>query len=260
MNNCYVYRHRRLDNNEIFYVGLGSVYKKHEKSNGFKTLYERAFSKSGRSSYWNKVFNKSGYLVEIVASNLTREYAEELEIFLISEYKRKDCCGGTLVNLTDGGEGVSGHTWTDEQKLQASIDRKGDGNPNYGNTWTEEQKKIHSLKLSGENASCFGRVGELHPMFGKKGEFNPNYGSKRTEETKNNTSKSKKGKKGAEKTPLQIQQFADRNSKKVINTENGVIYSSIKEASEKEGVNWSTLRWYLQNPKSNKTKLEYYNN
>ena len=38
MNNCYVYRHRRVDNNQIFYIGIGS--KKH--SNQTSRIYYRA--------------------------------------------------------------------------------------------------------------------------------------------------------------------------------------------------------------------------
>ena len=87
-----VYRHRRLDNNKVFYVGVGV----NEK---------RAFKKRGRSDFWNKIVSKTDYSIEIIANNLSQEDAFELEEFLISLYGRRDNKTGILCNLTDGGEG-----------------------------------------------------------------------------------------------------------------------------------------------------------
>jgi len=47
-------------------------------------------------------------------------------------------------------------------------------------------------------------------------------------------------------------------SKKVLNTETGEIYVSIKEASEKCNYKYSTLRSYLNGTLKNRTKLKYY--
>ena len=41
-----VYRHRRLDNNQIFYIGIGNKEK-------------RAYIKTKRSKFWNKINNKT---------------------------------------------------------------------------------------------------------------------------------------------------------------------------------------------------------
>lgn len=87
-----VYRHRRLDNNKIFYVGVGVDEK-------------RAFTKRNRSIFWHNIVAKTDYLIEIIQENLTQENCFELEIFLISLYGRKDIKTGILCNLTDGGEG-----------------------------------------------------------------------------------------------------------------------------------------------------------
>lgn len=89
-----VYRHRRLDNNKVFYVGVGV----NEK---------RAFKKQGRSDFWKNIVSKTNYSVEIIAKNLTQKDAFELERFLISLYGRRDNKTGILCNLTDGGEGRS---------------------------------------------------------------------------------------------------------------------------------------------------------
>ena len=65
-----VYRHRRLDTFEIFYIGIGSI--------------KRAYLKHGRNKHWNNIVNKTNYQVEIIAENLDWETACELEILLIT--------------------------------------------------------------------------------------------------------------------------------------------------------------------------------
>jgi len=134
-NVVYVYRHRRLDTNEVFYIGIG--------------VDSRATSKQGRSNFWKDTVNKYGYTIEILKENLTWEDAAELEIFLISLYGRRDLGLGTLVNLTDGGEGSLGRTISNDTRNKMSeaaktkkvsnktkklwsVQRKGEGNPNFG--------------------------------------------------------------------------------------------------------------------------------
>jgi len=87
----YVYRHRRLDDNSIFYIGIGS-------------RKDRAYTKNSRNNYWKNITNKTEYEVEIIADNLSNESAKELEIFLIKLYGRRDLGLGNLVNMTDGGD------------------------------------------------------------------------------------------------------------------------------------------------------------
>ena len=95
MTPYYVYRHYKLDTNDVFYIGMG-------KENNFR----RAFSKRYRNSYWLNTVSKYGYSVDIVSKNISEEDAIELEIFLIKQYGRKDLGNGCLVNMTDGGEGA----------------------------------------------------------------------------------------------------------------------------------------------------------
>src|SRR5690242_16322389 len=93
--NYYIYRHRRLDNNKIFYVGLGS-----------NENFKRAFEKRNRNKYWKNITAKVKYTVEIIAKNLSYSKACELEIFLIKLYGRKIMNTGILCNITEGREGV----------------------------------------------------------------------------------------------------------------------------------------------------------
>jgi hypothetical protein len=99
-----VYSHTRLDNNTIFYIGIGNSEK-------------RAFSKHSRNNYWNNVVSKTDYKVEILFKNLSWEDACKKEVELISLYGRKDFEKGLLVNMTDGGDGVKGHSQETIKKI-----------------------------------------------------------------------------------------------------------------------------------------------
>ncbi len=106
----YVYLHRRL-NGTVFYVGKGT--------NG------RAWSKHGRSKHWNSIVAKeNGFSVEIVSDQLQEWYAFELETEVILRYGLKRD-GGTLVNMTYGGEGSSGNFHTIKTRQKMSASRKG---------------------------------------------------------------------------------------------------------------------------------------
>ncbi len=113
----YVYLHRKKTTGEVFYVGKGKG--------------RRAWQHSDRSDYWKKVANKHGYLVELFQNNIQEWYAFELEKELIAYYGRENLNEGTLVNFTDGGEGVSGYICSPERKQEMSKQRKGELHPNY---------------------------------------------------------------------------------------------------------------------------------
>jgi hypothetical protein len=97
-----VYRHIRVDINEPFYIGIG------DKEN-------RAYSRKSRNRYWKNIAKK-GYEVEILFEDLTWDQACEKEKEFIALYGRKDLKAGTLVNLTNGGEGALGRPMTERLK------------------------------------------------------------------------------------------------------------------------------------------------
>ena len=101
----YVYRHIRVDKNEPFYIGIGT-----------DTNYQRAYSKSSRNIFWQRVVNVTDYEVEIIMDNLTKEIAKQKEIEFIFLYGKKINKTGTLVNISDGGEGNAGGKHTEEAK------------------------------------------------------------------------------------------------------------------------------------------------
>ena len=91
--NTVVYQHRRLDTNEVFYVGIGKP--------------SRPTIKCGKTKLWKNIVNKAGYSVEIILRNQSWEEAVEVERYLIKYYGRRDLGLGNLVNMTDGGDGCS---------------------------------------------------------------------------------------------------------------------------------------------------------
>jgi hypothetical protein len=113
-NNVYLYRHRRLDTNEVFYIGIG-------KTNNYK----RAYNKSTRNTHWKNIVNKTDYQIEIIYKDLSWDKACELEMFLIKEYGRKDLGLGNLVNMTDGGQGAYNKIWTEKSRKKMSLSSKG---------------------------------------------------------------------------------------------------------------------------------------
>ncbi len=107
-----VYRHIRLDKNEPFYIGIGLDLK-------------RAYSKFGRGKFWNKIVDKTDYEVDILFDDITWEQACEKEKEFIALYGRKDKNSGTLVNLTDGGEGKINAIIFETTKHKISDSNKG---------------------------------------------------------------------------------------------------------------------------------------
>jgi len=100
-----VYQHRRKDTNEVFYIGI---------SENISRAYQL-----GRNPHWNRIVNKHGYEVDILINGCTWEDACKVEKGMIESYGRSDLGLGTLVNMTNGGEGSNGYRWTEQQKTRA---------------------------------------------------------------------------------------------------------------------------------------------
>lgn len=129
---AYVYKHTRLDTEEVFYIGIGSDNK-----------YKRANHKTDRNKFWKNITSKTDYSVTILCDNITWEEACSIEKALILQYGRRDLGTGSLVNLTDGGEGMQGYTFTEihrQRMSNAKKGRKGGKGRGKGNTMTEEQR------------------------------------------------------------------------------------------------------------------------
>jgi hypothetical protein len=121
MNNFYVYGHFTKDTHDLFYVGKGKENRAYEFN-------------VARTKWWRNVVNKHGITVKLLHENLTEEQALFLEKQLIKQHGRRDLSTGSLVNLTDGGEGSSGRVVSVEARNKMSLAKK-------GKKYTEEHKK-----------------------------------------------------------------------------------------------------------------------
>jgi len=202
-----------MDTGEVFYVGIGEPSRPHSKAN--------------RNNYWRNIVNKCGYIIEVTHTDLCWDEACAIERYLIAFYGRKDLGLGSLVNLTDGGEGAVGLIHTIESKNKMS-----------------EIKKAHLSKK------------ERHPLYGRLGSDNPNYGSKRSNKAKENLSKAKIGAanpmygRTGEKCP---------HSKKVLDTDTNKVYESVTAAAIELGVNRKVLNRKLLGGRNNNTSLIFIN-
>ncbi len=91
--------------------------------------------------------------IKIVFTSNKEEEALNYEKNLISLYGRVDNKTGILTNLTDGGEGVSGRTFSPVDRAKISKRVKGPGNPMYGRKRTEDEKRRISITHKANYAS-----------------------------------------------------------------------------------------------------------
>jgi len=109
MTSFYVYEHIRKDTGEVFYVGKGKG--------------KRHCSKQNRNQYWHNVVNKAGgFCYRIVCKDESEELILLAEIEKINQLRM---LGVTLVNLTDGGEGITGLKHSEKSKQLMSQKLKG---------------------------------------------------------------------------------------------------------------------------------------
>lgn len=115
----YVYIHKRKSDGVVFYVGKGSM-----RPTDKRQTYKRAKSSSLRSLWWQRVAEKHGFEAEIIADCRTDGAAQNLEKALIKKYGRLQLGLGTLVNMTDGGDGHSGVLTSDDLRRKRSENAK----------------------------------------------------------------------------------------------------------------------------------------
>lgn len=107
MERYYVYQHRKADTGDIFYVGKGKE--------------RRLVCKHNRNPHWLRTVNKHGFICEVIGEFDDESEALSVERKVIAEYR---AAGTQLVNLTDGGEGVSGLKHTEATKQTISEIKK----------------------------------------------------------------------------------------------------------------------------------------
>jgi hypothetical protein len=132
---AYVYEHIRKDTNEVFYIGIGS-----------DNTFSRAFYTHNRNHLWNEIVEKTDYEVKIVEMNIDWDTACNIERELIKKYGRVQFEGGSLTNLTAGGDGFK-QPHSDETKLKISKTTKGKSyEERYGEEKARELKELRQQK------------------------------------------------------------------------------------------------------------------
>lgn len=145
---------------EVFYVGIGAKKRPNERKS--------------RSNYWKNYVALHGFEVQIIHENQTKEEAISKEIEYIKEFGRKDKGAGSLINLTDGGEGAFGVICSKPKKPISEKTRQ---------------------KIKANNAKYW-------------------LGKKRSEETGRKISEAKRGRKGKPLSDEHKEKIRQRNSGK----------------------------------------------
>jgi len=104
-----------------------------------KKFYTYAYLRQDGTPYYigkgcgKRAYKRQGHTVCVptrerilfLKRNLSEEEAIKHEIYMIAVLGRKDLGTGRLRNLTDGGDGVSGRVWTEEQRKNQSEKHTG---------------------------------------------------------------------------------------------------------------------------------------
>ena len=150
MSDFYVYFLRRPDLEDPFELGMACPFYVGKGKNGRKNTHrweaENLQYKPGRKDLRINIIHKlwkSGldFEIDVILDNLAEEEAFEYEKEAILAYGRIDLKTGCLANLTDGGEGMSGHIPSEEtlRKIRESL--KNHGPRRIGWKLTEETKQ-----------------------------------------------------------------------------------------------------------------------
>lgn len=158
--------------------------------------------------YALRKYGRENFTIEPIAWCYTKEHLNFLEKFYIEFF---NCKAPNGYNLTDGGNGSGGYSWTETQREQRRRDYTGEDNPFYGKKHTEDAKQGMSEKQktrfsNKENHPNYGKkfpyvsdrnkrvryCGERNGWYGKgylhAGELNPRYGVKLSDEEKKKVS------------------------------------------------------------------------
>lgn len=146
------------------YIGITSRDVNKRWSNGFGyklcKLFFRAILKYG----WDNIKH------EILFTNLEESRAKILEIELIRHYKSL----GISYNITNGGDGMSGYTPTEETLMKIRKSLKGRTSPNKGKLMKDSTKLILRERSLGRKVSedtrskiSIAMSGANHPFYGK---------------------------------------------------------------------------------------------
>lgn len=185
---------------------------------GVASSLKRAYSKNGRNNLWHKIVEKSQYEVEIMLSDIPYKDALKKEIEFINLYGKIIDNTGTLCNITNGGEGMFGVKINESTRLKKSKKLK-------GRILSDEHKNKISNSHKGK------KIDILHNIKLQNGRI----------KNQNRV----------------ISNLKEKNKKKVIDENTGIIYESATEAALLNSINRSTMYCYLCGINKSKTNFKY---
>ena len=217
----YTYAHYRASETTPFYIGKGSG--------------KRAYSTSGRSEYWNRIVQKHGLRVEILAWWDLESDAFEHERFLIACFRGM---GVDLCNLTDGGDGTSGFVRSEEWK-SAVAERMRVFKTGKKDSEETRKKKSESAKGRPMSPEAIAKTAAFHR------------GRKRSPETLAKMSAALKGKGAGRHVSQETREKLRKNA-----TGKGHSEEIKRVMSEKKKLYWARLKEKIKDAAGNPEELE----
>lgn len=210
----------------MFYIGKGTSTRKHG--------YDRANYRVRSNRAWLSIVAKNGgkYEIEIVMHFATEQECFDKEKELIGLYRRM-CDGGTLANMTLGGEGHLGLPASDELRAKRRAQASGENHPNWGKKLSAETCKKKSDAVTGEK----------HHLYGKK----------LPERWRENIAAARRLTNGMKGRTGQLHHLARR----VVDSSTGKIYFGVSSAATALGMNYKTLYNCLSGHRPNRTTLQF---
>lgn len=249
-NNFYIYRHIRPDTNEVFYIGKSNNLDKRLK------MFRRAYLTQDRTAFWNNIVqkNKGVFLTDILFCCDTEKEINEKEKEFIALYGRKDLGKGTLVNLTDGGEGAIGVL----QSAETIAKRSGKNHYHYQGIMERKKENarqfLHNRKvIDTATNTIYKNASEAAVKFGINRSLMCGYLSG-TKTNKTTLCWLKDFESGNHKIN-QPKKKQNGSGRLVIDLGSGVFYESIAEAAQSSKYKEVTIRKMLNGVLTNKTNL-----
>lgn len=160
MDNKYIYRYTDPSRNEAIYIGQGTQGARHGST------FRRAKSHLKRTdnhplTHRLQKMAREGVqpIIDILIKGIDKELADLIEIEAIDKYGRKDLGKGTLLNLTNGGDGA--HEFSETTRMKIGLAKKGKAK-------TPEHAAKISASMKGKNSCSFAKGVEAMAMKKRK--------------------------------------------------------------------------------------------
>lgn len=224
----YIYTLKHPETNEIRYVGKTTNIKRRYYQHTNKKICKKLSNKY-LSNWLLSILNKDLKPILNIIEECEDNWVES-EVYWIEQFK---IWGFNLINITRGGEGF-GYKHSEESKKKMSLAQKG-----LKKNFTEKGLKSHIKRMK-----------ENNPM------KNQDVLNKRKNKP---IVRSKDFSEICKKRHAKLLATGFRaNTKKVINTETGQIFNTVKEAAGFLNITRTHLILCLKNKRKNLTKMIYY--